>query len=1434
MATSENLFTARKSLDQICSTPEKIISVYSLEKHVWKDSNSADARRHRQPELQTLEEFQLDPVRPFFTDILRHLAAPYKKDRKEDPVGQGYWIQAEFGSGKSHVLCCLAALALGDPGAWAVVDRKEKKSGRGKRESLYRFWEEGIQAKSAKGSKGIFVIVKTLVGSGGGVVGLGEKGQRLSEYILDAAKEQLQAELGKNLSLYPTEILADRFLKLDLDRHRNDLRKFLRDPRFFEEIEFEDVDKFVQDIQQNKSPEYKRSCGNKLWRFYTEYLEVQPKIAMETEDVLKHLVETILAEGYSGVLLVLDEVSLFMKDRDEDQRVDDEKTLVVLSNRLAKVENLPIWTVCAAQQAIESKMGVKNIIADDRLKLVKLLEEDKDYYSIVLARVREIKDPGAIANYYLHYKKGFTWPNSIGETEFEHFFPFHKPALEVLRAITFELTTARSAIHFMHQTLKHQIKQKGTELVRLWELFDEAVNYEEDPSGVHAGLVAIKTKKEAEYRAYEACRRQIDAVTSGFLKVHRARAVQTIQTLFLYHAARTRQQGLSPEEIANSVLIERQADATPEENIQHYESLAEALKKQVRQVAQTFDEEHKPLYRFDPVLAGVNSIAEFQKARDEAESNKLLQQQAWDRLLTLKEWTVQTRQMKLDLSAGVKSIFRDLGKGRTTISVVWKGRELEGQVSLQDLVRAANDFAPLPAVDTEESEQDFAVYISTKPATQEAVVKLISRTKDPRVLFWTPAELTAEERARLLDFAAYCRLVESWQGKTSDDASTVINWVSENLQTQLGIIQKIVDASYGRGRIDALDNMQMKFSVAGELVNVISPLVDKTLTSAYESRDIQFPPNFVFRKEEAVKVINGIVKSGDIPKGAKPNQNISAAQNFGFGLMIMKKSAERKLDTSGNPYVQDLWSFVDSKLEDEQATMPVVTAYKNFMGIGGPKNYGLSRRMVQIFLLCLVKDGRIRLGVNAKAGISHPRIDYANIGDIDFSAKVLDSLTYIQKMAQPENWEVLRPYAEKLLDESIPATNDDAAISACRNRLHDLFASESDEAGRAVKTAKSLFEELNAANPYDQELQQIATLFASDVSGGEDIALVLHALQKALGYQAFETNSSSIAEVDDLANRLRDYRNLQKFLRFEREVRLANAYATHALPDRPELNDLRRLQQELKEKLANLRPYIDSEVKLKTELVGRIPPDMGESGTLGAFIKEYTVLYDSMLNAVLDQVEGCRAAIQKLIDGDEMLAYKSAEGITALQPPVSAALIKELTELRDSLFSCGPLSRASIEDQLQRGPVHECGLTFANAADTVKQATGAGSEAARAFNDAIDRKIEIFLNPAIRGRLNQGKHEPAIAGLLAAATVDGIRRYLLDRLKSDSGLVSTINRYLKKINVRSVKVSGFKPSRATVEKDQIANVADEFRVFLEAELKVIDDGEDSLPVLQLE
>jgi len=114
-------------------------------------------------------------------------------------VKVNFFTASEFGAGKTHLLCFLAALALGRPEAWEIVKRKEEAAGRGRRESLYRFWEEGLAAKGqAVKSKGIFVIVKTLVGAGSGTVGLTDRDRRLAEYILDAAKEQIQIELGKN------------------------------------------------------------------------------------------------------------------------------------------------------------------------------------------------------------------------------------------------------------------------------------------------------------------------------------------------------------------------------------------------------------------------------------------------------------------------------------------------------------------------------------------------------------------------------------------------------------------------------------------------------------------------------------------------------------------------------------------------------------------------------------------------------------------------------------------------------------------------------------------------------------------------------------------------------------------------------------------------------------------------------------------------------------------------------------------------------------------------------------------------------------------------------------------------------------------------------------------------------------------------------------
>jgi len=385
----------RQTLDQLCDVPEDIIDVYVVERHTWQGGTvegEAESKRKRRAEPRTVRDFLIDPVRSLLNDVLRQLAAPYDPGNKANPIGQGWWIQAEFGSGKSHLLSFIGAVALGDKVVWDTINELETKNKKGKRESLYQFYDSGLAKKSTGKSKGIFVAVKTLVGQGGGTIGVTDSGRKLTEYILDAVQDQFQAENGKPISVYPVEVLADRF-EQDLERYRKDLSKFLKDPKFFDEEEQEDLEKFLNDLRNSKSQTVRRDCGQKLWRFYTEYLQVTPKLPGESEEVLKHTVETLIAQGYEGLLLILDEVSLFMKNRTEEQRIDDEKTLVVLSNRLAKTHCLPVWTICSAQQALESKMGVKNIIANDRLKNVALLQDESNFYDIVLSRVRTISQP---------------------------------------------------------------------------------------------------------------------------------------------------------------------------------------------------------------------------------------------------------------------------------------------------------------------------------------------------------------------------------------------------------------------------------------------------------------------------------------------------------------------------------------------------------------------------------------------------------------------------------------------------------------------------------------------------------------------------------------------------------------------------------------------------------------------------------------------------------------------------------------------------------------------------------------------------------------------------------------------------------------------------------------------------------------------------------
>jgi hypothetical protein len=1433
----------RKSLDQITEIPESIISVYVVENHIWADGGSEEARAVRQAETRTVDELLLDPVRPFLNDIFRQMAAPYAPERRDNPIGQGYWIQAEFGSGKSHLLSFIGALALGGETEWNLIRDKERKAGLGRRESLYNFYENGL-AKKTQESKGIFVAVKTLVGQGGGAIGVSDTNRALTEYVLDAVADQFHLETGRSLPLYPTQILAERFLNTgDLERYRHDLSKFLQDPQFFDQEEQEDIADFLDDLQNNPDPGVQRDCGQRLWDFYEHYLKTRPRIPMETEEVLKHMVQRLLDEGYAGLLLILDEVSLFMRSRADVQRFDDEKALVVLSNRLAKVENLPVWTVCAAQQALESRAGVKNILARERLDLVPLLNQPDAYYDIALSRVREVTDPAAVDQYYEDYKRGFSWPQAVGRDQFARFFPFYPPSMDVVRAVSYNLTTVRSALYFMLQTLKTQRKRESRELITLWALFDDVVEYEEDPSGTTKGIANIKAKWPADWQAYDTAKHQLDMAVKGPLKIYRGRCEKIIKTLFLYHVANLAPDGLGHEELMNGVMEWKDHDkeqaADLQDNLDHYEILSDKVERELAQVVKV-----GPNYRFNPTGGGPDPRELFQKARAEAEHNQLQRRQAWEALLALDGWRVTTRLMTLDLAPGVRSILRDVAPStQKDITLKWRGREISGRVYMRDLLDIARRGALLPSINSAETGLDYAVFISSTPAVDQ-LDALVGSKKDPRVLFWAPDALTPSEGALLVDFAAYRELVREYSGRDNQQAKEVIDWLQGQLREQAGTIYRIVPDSYGRGRVAALDHSQLSFIPQGELPAIITPLAAQVLDATYESRELQFDAPAPFNDTNAINVINGIVKVGQIPRGARPNRDISAAQNYGFDLQIMRRPNDRKLDLSQCRYTRDMADWIEEKLGDSGAAMPVLTLYKNFMGVGGPHglNYGLSRRMVQLYLLCLVREGKVRVTLSGrKAPVE--AIDYTNIASVDFKTAVLEALDQVQRLKPPEGWDVLAPFAAVLLqDPALRLARQDADIQNGVMRLL-AFRDERLEPFRSLLAGlANLFQEMGQANPLEERLTAWETFLSRPVEPGNPIPFLRAALDRAFGYHVYQDDPATGAgrgmvrqeEVDDLAARRAEVQQAQDFFQHRERVIAAARYAAFELPADPALAEICAALRQARASLERLDELLTSEARLRSELLEPVE---------GA-IQSYAVRYLQAFDQVTARAEQARQGIEALPGQPAYRALERLAGVRQLGSDPRPGLRQVFRDVLDEPAQLSPttLTRAEVERRLQRWPQPpQCDLTLDNADQWRQKADEALARCQDALQAALRDKAALLHSDALRERLAQGMDAPFIAGLLAALTVEDVADYLVETLGERNRVfsekpgfsdpVNLLTRYLKKLRVRRLRLSEFSPGKRTIEPGDVDEIVTEFRAFL---LGALSAGDDELPVVELE
>ena len=299
----------------------------------------------------------------------------------------------------------------------------------------------------------------------------------------------------------------------------------------------------------------------------------------------------------------------------------------------------------------------------------------------------------------------------------------------------------------------------------------------------------------------------------------------------------------------------------------------------------------------------------------EAEASEVLRRDAWQQLLSLDGWQVNTNFMTLDLASGISSIFREIApESQKDITIRWHGREIDGRVYMKNLQDTSRRSGLLPNINSPDTGLDFAVFISNTPLAVAEQDKLIKEKADPRALFWTPDPLSTAEQSLLIDFTAYRTMVSEAIGKDTEQAKTILDWVQGRLTSQMGTIYRIVPESFGRGRISALDHSQITFQVQGELAAILSPLVGQVLDLTYVCRDIEIEFPAAFNDVNAVNVINGIVKAGEFPRGVKVSKEVSASQNYGFAIRIMRKPNDHKLDLRDCRYTTEMMKWIEEKL----------------------------------------------------------------------------------------------------------------------------------------------------------------------------------------------------------------------------------------------------------------------------------------------------------------------------------------------------------------------------------------------------------------------------------------------------------------------------------------------------------------------------------------
>lgn len=499
------------------------------------------------------------------------------------------------------------------------------------------------------------------------------------------------------------------------------------------------------------------------------------------------------------------------------------------------------------------------------------------------------------------------------------------------------------------------------------------------------------------------------------------------------------------------------------------------------------------------------------------------------------------------------------------------------------------------------------------------------------------------------------------------------------------------------------------------------------------------------------------------------------------------------------------------------AGLEVRTVYNWFTGYDskeGVESAGLTRRMVDLFLLSLAQEGRIR--ISDKKG---HWIDRATIADTEFKPEHLRNLNRIELPRALPKWQVFYPYLEVILDRadgSLGPKHDKATADEAIRELWANWINDGD-----IKTVEDSLRDLfstlgrDKENPFDELLiywLQFADEKRPDVFESEEaFAGLCRAVVHVAGVgEASALTSTHLTTFKENRRRLAELRASFSATRsvLLRAARLGSAQ----LPGQGAMREIERAQADVMTELEKVADLVISPDTVSTRLVPRV--QRLEEAYTPAYLD--TLMELAGLQDEIDEIARQAVSSAEIRVLSEFEAFGEARTLCESVRTLLADVPKPLRRKPESRDAAERevRSASTVKEVIDNQPltfkrlVHECEVR---------------RETASALRDtprlALDRFASFLRSPRVADRLRAIPDAPkALTEVIQAASDDDLAEVLVTMPAAHlNSLASVLVVVVGDKRPKSVHLAAFRPQNEFIwETSDIEGVVNEFRDYLRA------------------